>query len=387
MEFPAVLAHAIRESRVFLFLASKNSYESKFTQNEIIYAFNKKEKQDIIPYIIDGSTLPEELEFTFSAINWREIDKHPIETVLLNDVLERIGRETQPVATSQKSKFTGKLLAKIFLYASIAWFLFLAISRLAGAAYLNGESNVISIISTVLLLVMVVLLFIGLIHPKSLDLASRKDVAKFYLPTVIFLFFATGISVPSDLLNKDNKEPVETAVEIEGTVDLGLASGTLWSSRNLGAKDDSDYGEYYAWGDIIASNSQPKPTHDDLINIIGTANDAAYTLLGKNWRLPTDTQFAELINSCNWEWTKKDEHNGCLVTGPNGNSIFLPASGCVMKNGVTYQSEYGYYWTGICIEHYPNMALELLFGDKTQNVESGRKNIPRSSRPVYYKDE
>ena len=52
LEFPAVLAKAIRESRVFLFLASKNSYESKFTQSEIVYAFNKKKKQDIIPYII-----------------------------------------------------------------------------------------------------------------------------------------------------------------------------------------------------------------------------------------------------------------------------------------------------------------------------------------------
>lgn len=82
MEFPAVLAQAIRESKVFLFLASKNSYDSKFTQSEIIYAFNKKEKQDIIPYIIDGSELPEELAFTFSAINWREIHQHPIETIL-----------------------------------------------------------------------------------------------------------------------------------------------------------------------------------------------------------------------------------------------------------------------------------------------------------------
>lgn len=92
MEFPAVLAKAIRESKVFLFLASKNSYESKFTQSEILYAFNKKHKQDIIPYIIDGSTLPEELEFTLSAINWRRLEQHPIETVLVNDVLHKVGK-------------------------------------------------------------------------------------------------------------------------------------------------------------------------------------------------------------------------------------------------------------------------------------------------------
>lgn len=96
MEFPMVLAKAIRESKVFLFLASENSYVSKFTQNEIVYAFNKKQKQDIIPYIIDGSELPEELEFTFSAINWRVIEQHPIETVLVDDILYRLGRERKP---------------------------------------------------------------------------------------------------------------------------------------------------------------------------------------------------------------------------------------------------------------------------------------------------
>lgn len=95
MEFPTVLATAIRESKIFLFLASKNSYISKFTQKEIVYAFNKKESQDIIPYIIDGSKLPEQLEFTFSDINWRQIEKHPIDTVLIDDVLFKLGRQRE----------------------------------------------------------------------------------------------------------------------------------------------------------------------------------------------------------------------------------------------------------------------------------------------------
>lgn len=99
MEFPAVLAKAIKESKVFLYLASKNSYESKFTQSEIVYAFNKKQKQDIIPYIIDGSTLPDELEFTFSAINWRQMDIHPID-IIVNDIFIKIGKP--PVQPFQK---------------------------------------------------------------------------------------------------------------------------------------------------------------------------------------------------------------------------------------------------------------------------------------------
>lgn len=71
MEFPVILANAIQNSRIFLFLASRNAYESKFTNSEITYAFNKKSKGEIIPYIIDGSTLPEHLQFVFSSINWK----------------------------------------------------------------------------------------------------------------------------------------------------------------------------------------------------------------------------------------------------------------------------------------------------------------------------
>lgn len=102
MEFPTVLAAAIRESKIFLFLASKNSYVSKFTQKEIVYAFNKKESQDIIPYIIDGSKLPEQLEFTFSDINWRRIEQHPIDTVLIDDVLFKLGRQRKKKSQTEE---------------------------------------------------------------------------------------------------------------------------------------------------------------------------------------------------------------------------------------------------------------------------------------------
>ena len=93
-EFPAVLANAIKSSKLFLFIGSKNSYDSKFTQSEVVFAFNKKEKGEIIPYIIDGSNLPDELDFTFSAINRRNIKDHPIETVLINDINSKLGRES-----------------------------------------------------------------------------------------------------------------------------------------------------------------------------------------------------------------------------------------------------------------------------------------------------
>ena len=92
MEFPTVLAQAICDSSVFLFLASKSSYKSKFTINEITFAFNKKDRNQIIPYIIDGSTLPIDLEFVFAGINWRTIKEHPINTILVSDILSLLRR-------------------------------------------------------------------------------------------------------------------------------------------------------------------------------------------------------------------------------------------------------------------------------------------------------
>ncbi len=94
MEFPAVLARAIVDCKVFLFLASRNSYASRFTNNEITFAFNKKEKNRILPYIIDDSELPLEMEFVFAGINWRNRNQHPINT-LVADLRALLGINAQ----------------------------------------------------------------------------------------------------------------------------------------------------------------------------------------------------------------------------------------------------------------------------------------------------
>lgn len=93
MEFPNVLAQAIIGCRKFLFLASAHSYVSKFTNKEIAFAFNKKERNSILPYRIDESEMPLALEFVFCDVNWRTIREHPIETVLVDDMLQMLGRD------------------------------------------------------------------------------------------------------------------------------------------------------------------------------------------------------------------------------------------------------------------------------------------------------
>ena len=108
MEFPEVLADAITDCKIFLFLASENSYVSKFTNSEITFAFNEKQPNSILPYIIDGSQMPKKMRFIFSGINWRTIEQHPIDSVLMNDLLQLLGRDAATMP-KRPTKVPGSL--------------------------------------------------------------------------------------------------------------------------------------------------------------------------------------------------------------------------------------------------------------------------------------
>ena len=112
MEFPKVLAPAIKESKVFLLLASENAYQSAFTTSEINYALNKKQGKNLLPYIIDGSVLPDYMELVFSRTTWRTLREHPIDTVLVDDVLRLLGR-TRKAANPTPHKYSQQELEEL----------------------------------------------------------------------------------------------------------------------------------------------------------------------------------------------------------------------------------------------------------------------------------
>ena len=90
-DFPRVLADAILHSRLLLFLASQQSYASEFTQKELTFAVSKKGSRFIFPLIIDGSSLPESLEFLLSDINWRKLSgRYTVEKELVEEVKKRL---------------------------------------------------------------------------------------------------------------------------------------------------------------------------------------------------------------------------------------------------------------------------------------------------------
>ena len=146
-------------------------------------------------------------------------------------------------------------------------------------------------------------------------------------------------------------------------IDLGLPSGTLWADRNVGADSPEGYGDYFRFGETTPfTEKSPSYKYEDInYNIAGTDKDAATTLLGAKFRMPTFYQIKELLNFCSCQWTQVNGVNGIVVTGPNGNSIFLPAAGYrLSSNGSLYNvGSYGYYWSAppYCTSYSPMLGF------------------------------
>ena len=142
-------------------------------------------------------------------------------------------------------------------------------------------------------------------------------------------------------------------------IDLGLPSGTKWACCNVGAGTPEDYGCYFAWGETSEKNvfneNNYNQFEEELGNdIVGTIYDAARMNMGEPWQMPTREQLEELIGypkvdaNRDIRWTELNDMLGILVTGPNGNQIFLPAAGYGWDGYTQEDHEYqGRYWSGV----------------------------------------
>jgi len=123
-------------------------------------------------------------------------------------------------------------------------------------------------------------------------------------------------------------------------VDLGLPSGTKWADRNVGASGPEEYGLYFSWGNVdghvysdgsgFSSANYSNTTGSSLSTNIPTNKtyDAARKYCGSAWRMPTSSEWQELINYCNYSTSTLNGVSGMLlVSKNNGKSIFLPYGG------------------------------------------------------------
>lgn len=130
-------------------------------------------------------------------------------------------------------------------------------------------------------------------------------------------------------------------------VDLGLPSGTLWATCNVGANKPEEYGVYYNFDDAQELGVE----------------------------LPTEKQIEELIGHTKSEWCEVNGVSGRRFIGPNGNSIFLPAAGFYDGDILIDDGSNGLYWSS-------SLVMEIL--DNARFLYFSSRNVFRDYCNLYY---
>ena len=189
-------------------------------------------------------------------------------------------------------------------------------------------------------------------------LPEKEYMVKAYAKNVVGVAYSNILSFKT-LHNTDtipsgnDNDTIPTNID-SGTVnghdwvDLGLPSGLKWATCNVGASTPTEYGNYYAWGEATTKSSYTESTYTYSYSsnptTLPSSADAATANWGSGWRMPTYDELNELQNNCTVTWTTQNGVNGRLFTGPNGNSIFLPAAG-YRKGSYLYNAGFGFYWS------------------------------------------
>ena len=181
-------------------------------------------------------------------------------------------------------------------------------------------------------------------------------------------------------------------------VDLGLS--VKWAGWNVGANTPEQYGGYYAWGETEEKSSYDWNSYkfwqdkdgdgycdsNEFINIgsniSGTQYDVATVKWGNGWRMPTVSEVEELLNECTWKEYSYNGEYGWRVTGPNGNSIFLPATGCFIGSTHANDNMSGDYWSSSMDSDFDTQAYRLYLFAGTRLTGLSYRSDGRSVRPV-----
>ena len=175
-------------------------------------------------------------------------------------------------------------------------------------------------------------------------------------------------------------------------VDLGLPSGTLWATCNVGASCPEEYGDYFAWGETKPKTNYSSSSYSftDNPSELLSEDDAATANWGNGWLMPSKEQMDELISSENTTtiWTQQNGVNGRLITSKkNSKTLFLPAAGFYSDTTLNYAGSYGDYWLRSAYNANSDRANDLFFqlGTIYTRENVGVRSGGQSVRPVRVK--
>ena len=225
-----------------------------------------------------------------------------------------------------------------------------------------------------------------------------------------YVYKKDGSSVQFTIADVDSisfTSPATAAANGHEWVDLGLS--VKWATCNVGATKPEEYGNYYAWGETETKTTYNWSTYKwcngsaetqtkyctnsdygtvDNKTVLDLEDDAARANWGGAWRMPTDAEWTELRENCEWTWTS--DYNGTGVAGRivtsniNGNSIFLPAAGWRDDGDLDGAGGSGYYWSSSLSSVGPDDAWSAYFGSDGVLRGSDYRYDGQSVRPVLF---
>ena len=251
---------------------------------------------------------------------------------------------------------------------------------------------------------------VGYFLVKNSDPSKIETIVKGNIITITALKEGTSLITVID--TQTHYQTKIAAVVVTGMhnghayIDLGLPSGTKWASFNINAVTCEDYGDSFAWGETEikkeydwgnykwcegTARNQTKYCTDsnygkvDNKLMLDYGDDVAHVKWGGNWRMPTEEDFEELLSKENstCEWTTLNGVNGYNISGPNGNSIFLPATGCRYISDSYGDGIYGHYWSSTLEKIAPRSARGVCFCRKYIRTYYLNRLTGRSIRPVF----
>lgn len=199
------------------------------------------------------------------------------------------------------------------------------------------------------------------------NLADKIDITKAGLLPGTTYYYATYLDLGTGVVYGEVRSftTLNQSTNVDDDfVDLGLS--VKWAKRNIGAKDSTDYGGLFGFGDMTGTDPSIDPARYASADIYKTTRDIAYKATNGKGTLPTADLFEELFRLCKTEWITTDNGvSGYKVTGPNGNSIFLPAAGKRVESTITEEGQHGYYLTGTINPSNTQFAVDYEFNQST----------------------